>query len=69
MGHCNRTGGCNRTVTSANHIKCTQLNPPITEFISITNNHLPYQTGTFPKWTYFVTSESEKGMHLFSPKL
>ena len=45
---CNQTVGCNRTVTSANNIQCTQLNPPIRLFH---NNHLPDQTGDFPKWT------------------
>ena len=29
-------GQCNRTVTLANDIKCTRLNPPITEVITIT---------------------------------
>ena len=33
---CNRTIGCNRTVTLANHITCTVPNPPIREVITKT---------------------------------
>ena len=32
---CNRTVGCNRTVTQANHFKSSPLNPPITKFITV----------------------------------
>ena len=34
MGQCNWTVGYNRTLSSANHVKCNQLNPPITAFIT-----------------------------------
>ena len=34
----------NRTVTSANHIKCTHLNPPITEFTATTIATTTYPT-------------------------
>ena len=58
---------CNRTVTLANHIKCTQLNPtkPGSYHNNHSNDHLPYQTGNFPKWTNllrlkkFVRAKSE----------
>ena len=36
--------GCQKsdTVTSANHIKCTELNPPITQFVTITTATTTY---------------------------
>ena len=36
IGQCNRTIGCNRTVTLANHITCTVPNPPSREVITKT---------------------------------
>ena len=36
LNSCIRASGCNRTVEAANHIKSTQLNPPITKLITIT---------------------------------
>ena len=47
--------GCNRRVTSANHIKCTQLNPSITQVITITIATTTYPTklGIFQKLTWY----------------
>ena len=49
---CSRTVVCNQTITLANHIKCTQLNPPITEVITITIATITYpnKLGINPKW-------------------
>ena len=44
MWRCNQTVGCNWTVQAANCIKFTQLNPPITESITIT-----IATTSYPK--------------------
>ena len=53
---CNRTVGCNRTETTANHIHCTQLNSPITEFIKMTVATTTYPTKLeFSKTDEFVT--------------
>ena len=35
---CNRIDTCNQTVTWANHLKCSPLNPPITRLITIAIN-------------------------------
>ena len=49
---CSRTVACNRTVTLTNHINCSQLNPPITEVITITIATITYpkKLGINPKW-------------------
>ena len=36
LQNCNRTVGCNRTVTRAYHFRCSPQNPPITKLIIIT---------------------------------
>ena len=49
---------CNWTVEAANHTKSTQLNPPITELITITietTTYLEKKTSEFPKWRNFFT--------------
>ena len=49
---CSRTVACNQTITLANHFKCTELNPPITEVITITIATITYpnKLGINPKW-------------------
>ena len=59
---------CNLTVTLANHIKCTQLNPPITEVVTI---NIATTTLTLPNWVFskmdeFVTLDSVFAGHIFS---
>ena len=43
IGQCNQTVGCNRTVEATSHTKYTQLNPPITELITITTATTTYR--------------------------